>query len=334
LFFLIQKINMKKILFLASLLISSGYCAEVTDSAIASDIGALRRFIMGCQASPTEIMSIAARDTIFEMKMVVGTLIKYYPLYFLGVFIAANISCAVIETKSIFTSQFIQNIAKETIASTEAMIFSKQFRKEFAKTMAQTVVFESILFFAFLALYQCWQHRFVFAKQGDTKWLPNIIISKEVASLEDFSIKKISYWPSIFQNIRFEEGSELSSIDNNAFRNCKNLKSIYIPNGVKTIEESAFEGIPLSSVNLPEGLESIGKRAFASASSIKNKLTKITLPDSLKEIEEGAFQNQGLEEVNIPEKVNTLGNDAFENCCHLKNVTFSQNLQHVGRANS
>jgi hypothetical protein len=46
---------MKKILFFASILVSSGYCAEATDGAIASDTGLLRRFIMGCQASPMEI---------------------------------------------------------------------------------------------------------------------------------------------------------------------------------------------------------------------------------------------------------------------------------------
>lgn len=100
-------------------------------------------------------------------------------------------------------------------------------------------------------------------------------------------------------NVAFENGSELTSISECTFSNCKKLKSINIPSGVKTIEKNAFTSCTnLSDINIPESLESIGDCAFyetgiglvdlsgnvtnigKSAFSACNNLTILGTPDS------------------------------------------------------
>ena len=68
---------------------------------------------------------------------------------------------------------------------------------------------------------------------------------------------------------------------------------LMLPAGVITIEEEAFYGdTSLDVVILPEGLETIGLRAFA-ASSVKS----LQIPASVTEIASDAFQDSTLEEV-------------------------------------
>ncbi len=60
------------------------------------------------------------------------------------------------------------------------------------------------------------------------------------------SVKEIgafAFSSSSLENIIFEEGSQLSTIDQFAFANLKNLKKIIIPASVQTIEAHAFDGI-------------------------------------------------------------------------------------------
>ena len=62
-----------------------------------------------------------------------------------------------------------------------------------------------------------------------------------------------------------------------------------LPSSLITIEEEAFAGdTAVEEVVLPEGIETIGPRAFAGSS-----LAKINLPDSLTEIDGSAFNEPG-----------------------------------------
>ena len=78
--------------------------------------------------------------------------------------------------------------------------------------------------------------------------------------------------------------------------------------GVTAIGEGAFQGITaLDSVTLPEGVASIGANAFAGSG-----LTSITLPNTLQTIGEGAFQNTvALTSATVPEGVTSIGANAF-----------------------
>ena len=56
------------------------------------------------------------------------------------------------------------------------------------------------------------------------------------------------------------EGFE--KIGANAFCHCGKLSEVILPSTIKQIGDEAFSTTKISSVNLPEGLESIGWRAF------------------------------------------------------------------------
>ena len=75
------------------------------------------------------------------------------------------------------------------------------------------------------------------------------------------------------------------SIGYNAFSSCLNLKSIYIPSGIKTIEQNTFFGANLERVVIDEGLERIERYAFSSCVYLKS----IYLPSTLNYIAELAF---------------------------------------------
>ena len=62
---------------------------------------------------------------------------------------------------------------------------------------------------------------------------------------------------------------------------------------------------------LPEGLASLGERAFAGCSEIKN----IAIPESVKEIKDGAFEGcYSVEEIILPKGVAFIGANAFSGC--------------------
>lgn len=93
-----------------------------------------------------------------------------------------------------------------------------------------------------------------------------------------------------------------------AFYECKGLKSVTIPKGVKYFGENAFGGCALKSVTLPKGVRKIGNSAFANCTG----LTSIAIPKGVTEIGSGAFMGcKNLASVSIPSTVKTIGVYAF-----------------------
>ena len=101
-----------------------------------------------------------------------------------------------------------------------------------------------------------------------------------------------------------------------AYGNFQNLKTISIPNSVKTIGAQAFQGCShLTSITLGSGLTKIENATFYGCSNLKS----ITIPNSVISIEENAFGNcTGLTSITIPLNVTTLGGTAFAGCTNLK----------------
>lgn len=79
-------------------------------------------------------------------------------------------------------------------------------------------------------------------------------------------------------------------------------------NSVGSIETSAFSGLGLTEVLIPEGVESIEGHAFSS-----NKITNLTLPESLIFIGYNAFDDNELTSVTIPSGVIEIEMEAFYN---------------------
>ncbi|RBI34029.1 hypothetical protein DRZ74_01315 [Metamycoplasma hominis] len=84
----------------------------------------------------------------------------------------------------------------------------------------------------------------------------------------------------------------------------KEATKVTIPDSVKEIGDYSFYGCKnLKEVFLNEGLEEIGARAFK-----YTKIESITIPDSVKEIGKGAFSNcKNLKEVILNEGLERIG---------------------------
>lgn len=123
----------------------------------------------------------------------------------------------------------------------------------------------------------------------------------------------------------------ITEIQGNAFANCNNLKDINMPSSVKVIESRAFYGCQFLDVVLPEGLISVGNRAFSGTAFSGS------LPSTLKTIEAYAFgsssnssQGTSVTSVVLPADLETLGEGAFARCPNLTSVKIESATSQIG----
>ncbi len=102
---------------------------------------------------------------------------------------------------------------------------------------------------------------------------------------------------------------------------------IIIPNGVKTIEDGAFEGCTsLTSVNIPDSVRTIGDWAFARCTS----LTSVIIGNRVRIIGSGAFCDcKSLKSVTISNSVTVIEWSAFEGCTSLTSVTIPNSVTEI-----
>ena len=119
----------------------------------------------------------------------------------------------------------------------------------------------------------------------------------------------------------------VTTIGNSAFKSCKSLTSLTIPNTVTSIENAAFYGCTsLTSVEIGNSVTSIGTSAFSNCSG----LTSITIPNSVTSIGESAFRGcTGLTSVTIPNSVTSIGFSAFYNCGSLASVEIGNSVTSI-----
>ncbi len=121
----------------------------------------------------------------------------------------------------------------------------------------------------------------------------------------------------------------VNTIEDDAFRDCKNLTSATIPEGVETIGERAFQGdTALKYVDFPSSTTSVGSGAFASCENLVRvrfapgteraimgdnlftqcwRLQSVTLPQGLAAITPGMFSScKSLLALYIPQSVQNL----------------------------
>jgi len=104
--------------------------------------------------------------------------------------------------------------------------------------------------------------------------IPDGITSIGVGAFSGSGVKSVK-WPSAITIIRTTSNYGES---HGMFRNCKNLQTVVISEGVTEIGSNAFSGCTaLTSVTLPSTIEKIGRDAFQGCST----LTTITIPDTV-----------------------------------------------------
>ena len=150
--------------------------------------------------------------------------------------------------------------------------------------------------------------------------LTQITIPKDIAYL-----CSDAFAASGLETVTFEENSVLTVIGGQAFYDCQ-LSEISIPDSVVMIDGGAFSGStvgnPLVQVTFGENslLQTIEANAFAKCWLLQS----IDLPDGLQSIGDFAFQSSGLTAVTVPANVTTLGMGAFSLCSDLTAVTVEE----------
>ena len=124
-------------------------------------------------------------------------------------------------------------------------------------------------------------------------------------SVRIYLVQKTTYGDLLNDVIDFNECSDLNTIvlpnigittiGDSAFKDCKSLTSIDLPDSITTIDDDAFNGCEkLSSVYIPYNVKRIGNSAFNGCKSFTN--------------------------IVLPENITTIGDYAFAKCENLQNV--------------
>ncbi len=120
----------------------------------------------------------------------------------------------------------------------------------------------------------------------------------------------------------------IRTADNYLLQGCKNA---FIPEGIVTIGQSAFEFVDLSTIELPQSLQKIGHLAFCGMRNLQG----ITFPEGIESIGTYSFQGcTSITEVVIPASVTFFAGTAFMDCSNITSVIVSEdNVNYDSRNN-
>ena len=106
------------------------------------------------------------------------------------------------------------------------------------------------------------------------------------------------------------------------------LTAITLPDGLESIGSRAFYNCAsLTAIDIPSSVTSIGEEAFRSCTSLKD----VTLPNGLESIGSYAFNScTSLTAIEIPSSITSIAENTFGGCTSLKDVTLLDGLESIG----
>lgn len=115
-------------------------------------------------------------------------------------------------------------------------------------------------------------------------------------------------------------------IDNYAFRNNAQIKSVVIPEGIVSIGDNAFENCKkLEHIVLPQSLKSIGRGAFRHCENLKSVVLSSTVTSLSVETFACCYSLEGIDLSHIL----TIGKYAFAKCESLVDITIGDALEEI-----
>lgn len=119
----------------------------------------------------------------------------------------------------------------------------------------------------------------------------------------------------------------IDEIPNEAFNGRWAIDKVLLPPTLKKIGTYAFQGTALTSVNIPDNVETIEGYAFSNA----RQLQEVHLPDSLTSLGRYAFEKcRSLRTVKIPTKLKEIPWYAFDGCKSLQSVELHDSITGIG----
>ena len=114
------------------------------------------------------------------------------------------------------------------------------------------------------------------------------------------------------------EGVTVKFVGSEAFKNCRKLIAVTIPDSVATIGWTAFENCAsLLSIVIPDSVTEIGVGAFKGCASLSN----VKLPNSLTHMKGETFKGcTSLTSIEIPDSVTSMRNGEFLDCSSLTDI--------------
>ena len=154
-----------------------------------------------------------------------------------------------------------------------------------------------------------------FAFQGSGLTELNIPASLQTVDWSAFGFSKL-------KKITVADGSQLQSINKEAFNGCKDLEEFTFEGSstLNKIQKDAFSGDDkLKSFVIPEKVTVLERGAFNGASGLETITFK--QPATMTIIGEGAFQGaQALKKIELPSTVTMISKDAFNTCSSLTEI--------------
>ena len=170
-----------------------------------------------------------------------------------------------------------------------------------------------------------------------------VLYSKDMTRLEIYPVSR--------HGDSYTIPNTVTTIGNEAFKDCTSLEHVGMPSSVTNIGWSAFEGCTsLEHVGMPSSVTNIGWAAFYGCTSLKSmeipssvtsiegftfesctSLKTVRIYDGIESIGDYAFSGcSSLEHVEVPSSVTTIGEGAFIGCTSLASVDIIEGLETIG----
>ena len=141
---------------------------------------------------------------------------------------------------------------------------------------------------------------------------PDVVLPEGITELEDSIFSDRTKLRSIVIP------ETVKTIGYRAFENCFSLEAVALPSGLESIDSYAFVDCHhLKHINLGHKIQTIGVSAFSECYEMQD----VSVSDHVQEIEAFAFKNcQTIKQFIIPDGVETIGFSAFTNCQELEHL--------------
>lgn len=126
----------------------------------------------------------------------------------------------------------------------------------------------------------------------------------------------------------------VTTIERNAFSQCKNLENISFPDSIKSVY--CYQGVDTGLEdtkwyeNQPDGIVYIGKTLLGFKGNREEVPSEIAVKSGTICIADYAINSENLTKLSLPDSVKYIGDGAFYECPNLKSITVPESVEEIG----